>query len=349
MSISVSRKRRHPIEKSVPEQFSKPMKKSGVVQLSQILTLDSLQELTHAYDSFTTIEGSDLPEYYKGVFPHTCRCGAEIIMTNDPEKKQKYTQLQCCNPDCWVKMAYKFAHFAKTLGFKDFGATSALALYEQLHEQFEYPTFLYIFKLPIVEIQQINGDAYATNFRNMRDSVKEDAWQFKDAIAALGIPDIGKNCALFDVVKDPVTFLGFVLKKRIPELCNLAGIYAPKTLFALDIARIDIVTLMSEVMPHILSTPKSEVYVAITGSVTVDGVYMPRHKFIELCESIKDDKGNQAYKLVETKAENKLEYVIADAPSNSSKYVLGQRINKLVTAQKFYEILQSNIGGGNNE
>lgn len=310
-----------------------------------ITTLQDLQSVTHAFDKFVTVESSNLPDYYKGVFPSHCTCGAEVIMTWDEEEQNGYTQLQCCNPDCWVKMAHRFAYFAKSLGFKGFGATGALSIYEELHESFEYPTFLYIFKLPLADIQRINGDAYAGLFESMRNDLRNGAWQFKDIIAALGIPDIGKNCTLFDVVKDPATFLDFVLKKRLPELCNMAGIYAEKTHYYLEMARIDIVTLMSEVAPHIVSTPKKEVYVAITGSVTVDNNALTRAEFIWKCESLLDTDGRQAYKLVETKSESKLDYVIADFPSNSSKYKIGQRINKLITAQEFYDILKSNIGG----
>lgn len=317
--------------------------------MQAITTLSDLQTITHAFDKFVTVKDSNLPEYYKDVFPTHCTCGSEIIMTWDEEEQHGYTQLQCCNPDCWIKMAHRFAYFAKTLGFKGFGATGALPLYQELYESFEYPTFLYIFKLPLVEIQRINGDAYAGLFENMRRDLHDNVWQFKDAIAALGIPDIGKNCTLFDVVKDPTTFLSFVLKKRLSELCNMAGIYAEKTHYYLEMARIDIVTLMSEVMPHIASTPKKEVYVAITGSVTVDNTALTRAEFIWKCESLLDADGRQAYKLVETKAESKLDYVIADAPSTSSKYKIGQRINKLITAQQFYDILKSGIGGERNE
>lgn len=321
---------------------------SEVYAVGQITTLKQLQAVTDAFNMFTTIADSNLPDYYKDIFPHKCECGSEVIMTYDEEKQQAYTQLQCCNPDCWVKMAHKFAYFTKSLGFKGMGVAGAKALYRELHTEFEYPTFLYIFKLPLVEIQRINGDAYAALFRDVAEQLHEDAWQFKDAIAALGIPDIGKNCAIFDVVKDPITFLNFVLKKRLPELCNMSGIYAEKTLYYLDMARIDIVTLMTEIMPHIISTPKSEVYVAITGSVVVDGKPLTRYNFINLCESLTDANGRQAYKLVETKAESKLDYVIADAPSGSAKYALGKRINKLITAQEFYDQLKSNLGGNND-
>lgn len=310
-----------------------------------ILTLEQLKGLTNAYSEFTTIENSDLPEYYKQVFPHKCKCGGEVIMTHEADGS-KYTQLQCCNPDCWIKMAHRFAYFAKTLGFKGFGATGALQLYQELYEQFKYPTFLYIFELPSSAIRVIMGEAYGDSFDSMKWDLHEHGFQFKDAIASLGIPDVGKGSPLFDVVKSPTVLLDFVLKKRVGELCDIAGINAPKSRFALEMARLDIVTLMHDVMPHILSTPKREVHVAITGSVTVDGKGLTRSEFIWLCESLKDENGEQAFKLVETKAESKLDYVIADTPSSSSKYAIGKRLNLLVTANEFYKMLESQVNGG---
>jgi len=313
-----------------------------------ILTLSELQKYTDAFNDFTTVEGSNLDPYYKGIFPHKCQCGAEIIMTATTAEQEGYTQLQCCNPDCWIKMAHRFVYFAKTLGFKGFGSAGALPMYRVLHEKFRFPTFLCIFEMSIRDIEEINGQAYASEFEAMRTALKQSAWPFKDAIAALGIPDVGKNCSIFDVVKGPVVFLDLILKDRIDELCNMAGIHAEKTRYFLTMSKVDIVTLMADVMPHIVSTPKKEVYVAITGSVTVDHIGMTRAEFIWKCEAILDKQGEPAYKLVETKSESKVQYVIADTPSGSSKYQLGVRTNRLITADKFYHMLLNEAEGGSS-
>lgn len=311
-----------------------------------ILTLKQVNELTTAFSEFDTVEESALPDYYKTIFPKKCKCGGEIILTRKMPDQQGFTQLQCCNPDCWIKMAHRFAYFAKSLGFKGFGETSAVSLYSALHTKFEYPTFLSIFEMAISDIMSINGEAYAMDFEAMKNSLQNDGFQFKDAIVALGIPDLGKGSRIFDIVKSPVVLLDYVIKKKTDELCEAAGIYAPKSRYFLDIYRIDIVTLMRYVMPHILSTPQHEVNVAITGHVTVDGVPLTRVEFIWKCESLTDETGAQMYKLVETKSEAKLDYVIADTPSASSKYRLGQKLGILVTAQQFYDNLKSALKGG---
>lgn len=311
-----------------------------------IKTLEQLQQATRAFDGFTTVEGSDLPAYYKEHFPTHCDCGAEIIMTgSNVPGESEFTQLQCCDPDCWIKMAHRFAYFAKSLGYKGLGVAGAMQVFGPFRDSLPYPTFLSIFLLDPADIRMYAGDAFTELLLSMKNDFATRGFQFKDAIVSLGIPGIGKGSAFFDVVKDPAVLLDAILKKRLGEVCDMAGIQAPKTRFYLEVARIDILILMKYVMRYILSTPKKEINVAITGSVSVRGVALTRSEFINKCESIRDKDGSQAFKLLETKAASKLDYVIADAPSSSSKYDLGKKLNCLITADDFYTLLEETAGG----
>lgn len=306
--------------------------------MKRILTLAELKEETSAYSSFARIADCNLPDYYKSVFPHYCECGAEMIMT-----EPGHTQLQCCNPCCWVKMAHRLAYFISSLGYKGFGEQSALALFRATHDKLKFRSFLAAFLLTDTELQSGLSEYYASVFIDIREDIKVRSFHFVNAISALGIPNIGSRSAFFDVVKSPVVLLGYVLKNRTDELCELAGIQAPITRFQLAAFKVDIVTLMKDIMPNILDTPKGEVYIAITGKVAVNGVAYSRTEFIALCESIRDAEGVQLYKIIETKAEVKLQYVVADTPSNSDKYRLGLRLKKLITADEFYKLLQSRV------
>ena len=306
-------------------------------------TLEKLKTFTQAFDDFVTVEGSDLPEYYKCVFPSKCRCGSEIIMTSTSSKFGGYTQLQCCNPYCWVKMAHQFAYFMKSMGFRDFGETGALTLYNYLGSKMTSPTFLAIFDVSTSEIASLMGDAYASKFAAAKSTLHDSVFQFKDVIAALGIPDIGKGSRLFDLVKDPAVLCKFVADNKTDYLCELAGIQAPMTRYHLNVARLDILTLFLKVAPNVYSTPKNEVHVAITGAVSVDGKSVTRPEFIAICEGIRDGKGSPMYKIVETKSQAKLDYVIADSPSSSSKYKLGQDLGILITADNFLALLREPV------
>lgn len=304
--------------------------------MEELLKLSSLKNITSAFDQFTTVEDADIDPYYKGIFPHHCKCGGEFIISNNT------TQLQCCNPFCYIKMAYSLAYFISKIGFKDFGEASALKLIEDNLKFLKYPTFLSAFLLPPQNIYYSLGDSTSAIFEGIREELQTKSFNFIDIVSALGIPGIGRRSVLFDVVKNPVTLLQYALQNKTDELCDICGIQASSTLFYLRMHRIDIVTLFANVAPHIISTPSREVYVAITGKVNVNGVDYTRSDFIALCEAIKDgDK--PAYKVIETKAESKLQYVIADAPSNSEKFRLGKKLNILTTASDFYNALLSTV------
>ena len=306
-------------------------------------TFEKLKTFTNAFDDFVTVSGSDLPEYYKTVFPSKCKCGSDIIMTSTTSRFGGYTQLQCCNPYCWVKMAHQFAYFMKTLGFRDFGEASAVTMYSYLGRELKSLTFLAIFEIENSQIASIMGDAYAARFAAAKDALKNRVFQFKDIIAALGIPDIGKGSRLFDLIKDPAVLCKYMAENKTDYLCDLAGIQSVMTRYHLNMARIDVLTLFVKVAPHVYSTPKNEVCVAITGSVSVDGKPVTRSEFIGICESIRDAKGSPLYKIVETKSQAKLDYVIADSPSTSSKYKLGQDLGILITADNFVTLLRDRV------
>lgn len=300
-----------------------------------ILTLKDLQELTPAYDGFRRIEDCALPEYYYGVFPKVCECGGEFILT-----EPGHTQLQCCNPGCWLKMGYRLAYFISSLGYKGFGEASSVAIFRANHDRLKYNTFLSAFLLEDSCLYSCLTDYYTSLFKEIREDLKTRPVQFVDAISALGIQNIGKRSMFFDVVKSPVVLVHYVIQGKTDELCDICGIQAPITRFQLKAAAVDIATLVKDVMPNILTTPKNEMYVAITGKVSVNGIAYGRREFIALCEGLVDSNSVQLYKIVETKAESKLDYVIADYPSSSEKYRLGQRMNNLITAQDFYNLIK---------
>ena len=313
--------------------------------MNEVLTLANLKTATTAFDGFVTVQDSSLPDYYKGIFPKVCDCGGEIILTEDDSETYGFTQLQCCNPDCYVKMAYRFSYFAKSLGFNGFGEATSKNLYRELQAKLQYPTFLSIFLLDDALIRHVNGDAYANSFAEMKHKLFSNAYQFKDVVSALGIPGVGKSCKIFNIIKEPIYLVDAVLNNRLDELCDVVGIKAERTRFYLSLSLADILILFKEITPKVLATPKKEIFVAITGNVTLDNESLTRSEFMWKCEALRDSSGDQAFKLVETKAASKLNYVIADAPSNSSKYRLGVQLGNLITAQNFYDMLKNEIGG----
>lgn len=309
-----------------------------------IMTLAELKQQTTAYNQFTRIEDCDIPDYYRQVFPHKCACGAEMIMT-----EPGHTQLQCCNPNCWVKMGHRLSYFISTLGYKGFGEQSGLSLLRTVHDQLPFKSFLATFLLNDTQLSSGLSEYYVGLFNDIKTDIYNRSFHFVNAIAALGIPNIGSNSTFFSVVKSPVILLDYLLHNKLNDLCDMSGIQAPITRFQLSACKVDIVTLMKDVMPNIMDTPRGEVFVAITGKVSVEGLQYTRQEFIALCEALRGSNGEQLYKLVETKAEAKLQYVIADTPSNSDKYRLGEKLHKLITADEFYKELKAQAGEEHGE
>lgn len=309
--------------------------------MQDIKTLKELQQITKAFDTFSTIEECDIPEYYKAIFPKRCSCGAEMIMT-----KTARTQLQCCNPCCWVKMAHRLNYFISYHGFKDFGEQTCLSLFAACKDELEYTSFLSVFMLTDTQLSRALGDSKLSIFHGIKEDLATNTFMFGDAIASLGIPNVGSRSVIFDYVKSPITFLDYMLKGKVEDLCDMVGIQALSTRFHLSCFDIDTLLLMTDVMPNIVATPKGEMFIAITGKVSVDGVSYTRSEFIDLCERIHDANGSQLYKICETKAQDKLQYVIADGPSTSSKYELGQKLNILITAEEFYKALLETANTG---
>lgn len=302
------------------------------------MTHEELKTLTHAYDGFFTIENSMMPIYYRDMFAKKCRCGAEIIVSADN------TQPQCCNPSCWVKKAYRFAYFCQALGYKGIGPKTALLIFVRLRKQMPYDSFLSVFCLSSSDISSAVGVPTAETIEHIKEDLKKRAVSFVDAVNALAINGIGARSALFDSVGDIASLLRASLYEKTDELCDRAGIQAEQTRFALKEAQADIILLAKDVVPNIISTPANDVYLMITGHVSVNGKGYSREEFIDLCSELKDETGRPAYNLIQTKSRSLLQYAIADEPSSSSKYVLGKELGIIVTAQQFYDLLKTKLG-----
>lgn len=235
--------------------------------MQAIKTLKELQQITKAFDTFSTIEECDIPEYYKAIFPKRCSCGAEMIMT-----KTARTQLQCCNPCCWIKMAHRLNYFISYHGFKDFGEQTCLSLFAACKDELEYTSFLSVFMLTDTQLSRALGDAKLSIFHGIKEDLATNTFMFGDAIASLGMPNVGSRSVIFDYVKSPITFLDYMLKGKVEDLCDMVGIQALSTRFHLSCFDIDTLLLMTDVMPNIVATPKGEMFIAITGKVSVEGV-----------------------------------------------------------------------------
>lgn len=303
----------------------------------EIYTLNELKKITSSYgvyDEFVTIEDSSIDSYYKRTLPHKCDCGAEFIMT------YSNTQLQCCNPLCYIKKAHRLAYFLSYHGFKGFGPKTAEKLYRDTKD-FKYKeTFLNVFMMDEYKILSSVGDSALVNLNQAKYNLATKPILYSDVIASLGIKGVGKNSPIATNIVSKEPILVSISDGTISDLCKKVGVYTPAVPLALTLSSMDILAAFSVVMPKSVSMPDKDIYVAITGRVSVNGVSYTRSEFLELLSSIKEN-GVQLYRIVETLDLNKLNYVIADEPSSSRKYQLGKKNNILITADEFYNMLSN--------
>lgn len=301
----------------------------------ELKTLKELKTFTNAFDGFETVQNSTIPDYYKSIFPSHCECGAEMILDAN-----NYTKLQCCNPNCKIKYAYKLSSFISYFGFKGIGDETCKTIMYNLYDRLPIPSFLAVFMLPDEEVHNVIGDAKFEIYLDIKSELKKSTVWLRDAMASLSISGIGANSKLLSTIKDYKIILNFLLKDKTSDLLHICGINNKLSHYGLKAAKLDVFILFSKILGGIKIEPKGEIFIAITGSVSVKGKPLTRAEFVELCSAFKDDTGQPLFKLTETKATSKLEYVIADAPSSSSKYSIGLEKNILITADEFYNILE---------
>lgn len=312
--------------------------------MSNTITLQQLAQTFPAYYSWRRIEDCGMDSEMLEYFPTRCSCGSEMIISV-PE----FTQVQCEDPYCWVKQGYSLSYFISKLGFQGIGDETCLSLVKAQRDKFKYTSFLCAFMLDDSDILSTIGDHYGSIFISIRDQLKSTPWKMNKIVAALGIPGLGARSKIFNIISTPQQFIDIILNNRISELLLTIGSSDDMLYAQLELHKVDILLLYHYIAPLAAVEAGSKIYVAITGSVSVDGIGYSRTDFIHLCQSIKDSEGNQIYELVETKAKSKVEYVIADAPSNSSKYQMGVELGKLITAQTFYHMLLDSVTKAQDE
>lgn len=306
--------------------------------MSKIKTLLDLQKYTDAFINYDTVESMKvrkIPVEYHEVLPNHCECGAEMIISND------LTEIQCCDPYCRIKMSFNLAYFISYLGYKGIGSAICKRLFDIIYTDDMYPSFLVAFDVDEKTLVSVLGVHNADVFMNIRKSIQETPITFKDSIASLGIPNIGAKSKIFDFLAAPADIVSLILNNTYNKFLDDIGLTAPSYKYGFDVFAPSIAYLYSKVVLNIIAESNVEVYIAVTGEVSVGGHYYTRKEFLQLCSSYVDDDGIPFYKFKETLDAKKLDWVVADRPSNTAKYLKGKNLGCLITADDFIEKVKS--------
>lgn len=286
-----------------------------------------------------------IPEQYKGVFPTHCRCGSEIEIT------ESLTKMWCPNERCDWKQIARMNNMLTNFGVKDIGEAYCKELWECLKYEGLDDSYVNVFRLPFHKYPEINSkEVTAKRFNNIQSAVR-DSWYdgglyLGELIAKLSLPGLDNNARKlffgFNSLQDMVNALNKHYNENVNGLYRYIqsmfgyGVASRKIYESIRIFKQDILT--AQRIFNVKEPVYKSIRIAITGSITRAGKYT-RKNFIKYCNNI----CNGVAEVVDGSASSSIMFVVADSPSDSSKYAYGRNNDCLITSDKFVEYLKSEV------
>ena len=100
-----------------------------------------------AFNKFKSVEEAKrvewIPKEYHNIFPQKCECGSEMIIN------EELTQLQCCNPRCYIKLGWMLYEMFSRFGCKNVGPATCKSVMKELikKKQLKYSSHIEVLSL----------------------------------------------------------------------------------------------------------------------------------------------------------------------------------------------------------
>lgn len=294
------------------------------------MTLKELQEKYdkyYAFSYFMTIEEAKrlgaIPEEYWDYFPDKCECGSENIITGSLQ------QPQCCNPKCFIKQGYALSELLTRFKCKGLGPARCIEIVKMLSPQFKYGSYIEILNMnpsdyPIALAQK----AYSVDLANAVIKIRSEKITFSTLVSNLAIPTLGdKALKLLQGINNLSEFAAYVKKAgSLKDFCDSRGIHDPMVFFWIQQSLVDIWLADLIMQNSVRKEGKVKIEICITGFLHLDGKRITKDEFVKLCNEISvSEDGTQIFEVVQNTAKVGAVHIIADAPSNSAKYLAGLR------------------------
>lgn len=292
--------------------------------MPHISTFSELKKTTSIFDEYQLLSNVNL----NFEVPSHCSCGAEFITTPD------LTEVTCVDPYCPYKMGLTLYNFISTLGFLDFGEETCI----KLMTHFKPCSFVDVFFLPQRDISLVLGPHMSILFFKIKDKLKEsNVYSFKDLFIAAGVPEYGAKSSIFSFLRDYNSLRDLMQTGKVAEALKLfGGLQSPKYTYYLTLWYPNLHYIYTDICPHYRPLANDTVYIAITGSLSLNGAPISRKEFLNACK-------NDKYEIIESNSVAKVSYVIADGPSNTSKYLMALEhpdTISILSADKFYNLIK---------
>ena len=306
-----------------------------------------------AYLEFNSVHSSFdmniIPNEYKSILPERCECGSEFIISYNLKT------IRCCDPHCPIKMGYAMAHMFSNYGCKNLGPETCKTIVKYLRSKdfFKVPSHLEIIGLNNENkgiLDSVLGARWADLLQGI-ERIKRTKMSFGKMLSLASIPEFGSSSEkIFDDIRSVVDFLKINENQNLVEYLYDKGVKSPKKVTSL-ITNLGALTIFEYNLYFPLLAPGLRTKkVCITKSVSVDGNYMSRPKFLEFLNTkVGNVNGVQLFSFVETGGPETVDHIICDQPTNTRKYLAGKareaagEKNVILTAQQYVDLMREEV------
>lgn len=275
-----------------------------------------------AFEDFRTVEEAKklgwIPKAYHEVFIEKCSCGSERIIN------ESLTQLECCDPRCYIKMGHTLSQMFINFGCSNMGPSICKSIMYMNKSDLKYGSPIEVLGLNYIPYGITSGKAQY--YIDAIEHIKKVKLTLPELISKLAIPKLGETA--HKIFKGYSTIDEFCAElsakggaKSIRSMLTQKGIEDRRVWFYMRHYLVDILIACDLLRDVLRPLAYQEFKIVVTGSVAPRGKTLSRTEFIELL----NEKGTlpNGKRLVGFKVSGALKsapFIVADYASNTPKY-----------------------------
>lgn len=284
------------------------------MEYSEFKALDVL----NAYYDFVSVDDAKylgyIPEEFHSIISSKCDCHSDRITTSSG------SVMTCCDPRCYIKLGYSLHSMLSYFGVRDVGEETCkkmmkMGIREGILTLPSHVEVLYKFE----EFRFLLGAKY-NNLLEVVAKIHTSSLNFHHIVRAVSIPGFDTKCVdYFGDINNSDELLSEFKKYGVVNTMANRRVFDLKKCLNLIFYMKDVVLFEKAFQGKLYAPALKNVKICITGPVNPEGMYMNRKEFVRYCNEISSFGENKIFEISEG-GPSTSPYVIADAPSGSSKY-----------------------------
>lgn len=270
-----------------------------------------------AYSDYKSVEfakmSGEIPSILHDYINSKCECGSDR-MTNG-------VSITCCDPRCYIKLGHRLSNLFSKFGAKNLGPSTCIKImnFGIKNNIFVLPSHLEIFN-KFKEFEYILGSKYYDLTIGL-GIIHNTPMPFYKIVQSVNIPGFDSECVnYFKDIENSVQLKDELNKFGVVDFMAQRGVYDLKKCFNLVLGLSDVYVFERLFLGERINKILKDVKICLTGPVSPNGVYMKRDDFIRYVNKLSKVGDIQIFNIVESGPATS-NYVIADSPSPSRKYV----------------------------